>query len=89
MTPNKKLTLLAFLLTIPLQWFFLWLFPEMNYFVRAFLVIASGLLLSMSFSIGKKPYWFPFTNHFSFDRSTLRQGLLLLMSLVLVHVLFH
>ncbi|MFZ9045643.1 MAG: SLC5 family protein [Cyclobacteriaceae bacterium] len=89
MTPNKKLTLLAFLLTIPLQWFFLWLFPEMNYFVRAFLVISSGLLLSMSFSIGKKPYWFPFTNHFSFDRSTLRQGLLLLMSLVLVHVLFH
>ncbi len=45
--PQTKRVLTAFLITIPLNIILQLLFPEMNYFVRAFWVIFSGLTIAI------------------------------------------
>ena len=45
--PKSKLILTAFLITVPMNIILQLAFPEMNYFVRAFWVIFSGLFLSL------------------------------------------
>ncbi len=41
--PNRKIVLMAFIASLPINIALQLLFPEMNYFLRAFWVIASSL----------------------------------------------
>ena len=86
--PSHKGALLAFILTVPIQFLIIFLFPEMNYFVRAFWVIMSGLLIVSLLS------WKGGFSNFkelinSFDSSTTRYGWILFGSLILIHIIFH
>ena len=45
--PKAKLILVAFLITVPVNILLQLIFPEMNYFVRAFWVIFTGLSISL------------------------------------------
>ena len=83
--PKHKYVLLGFLITIPLNFMIQMLFPELNYFVRAFFVIISGLSISLFNS-----KLVSFNNLFiSYSSQTRNIGILLLISLVLIHIVFH
>ena len=85
--PKPKISLLAFLLTIPLQFLFKGFFPEMNYFVRAMWVILSGFTILWAFSRTKFYPWSTLMHPDS--RSISYLGFSMLISLVLLHVVFH
>ncbi|MCI4667311.1 MAG: sodium/solute symporter [Bacteroidia bacterium] len=86
--PNRILTLVAFLCTIPLNLFMFYYFPEMNYFVRAgwVIVIAFGVIALGSLNKG-------FVNWKDLIQSDSREiwqvGLGIALSLVALHVIFH
>jgi len=54
--PNRKLAIFAFLLTVPLQFIIMHVFPDMNYFVRAgwVIVIAFGIVAGSALPKGWK-----------------------------------
>ncbi|MEZ5043989.1 MAG: sodium/solute symporter [Saprospiraceae bacterium] len=86
--PKHKWTLAAFLATIPLHLIIIWLFPDMNYFVRAawVIVLAFSIVIASSASAG----WKPWNELIQADSRELRQiGLGLLGSLILLHLIFH
>lgn len=86
-TPNKKATLLGFLSTIPLHVIIIYLFPEMNYFVRAMWVI----LIAMAFVmfVSAKGGFRKWKELIQYDSpAILKVGGVLLASLVLLHVVF-
>ena len=85
--PHTKRILTAFLITIPLNITLQLLFPEMNYFVRAFWVIFSGLAIAI---IGSKSGLVSIKN--LFEASTPQHkfwGFVLLLSLLFLHYVFH
>lgn len=85
--PHTKRILTAFLITIPLNITLQLLFPEMNYFVRAFWVIFSGLAIAI---IGSKSGLVSIKN--LFEASTPQHkfwGFVLLLSLLILHYVFH
>lgn len=88
-SPNHKLAILSFAITIPLHILIISLFPEMNYFVRAMWVIL------VAFSISALPAtfgggWLPIKDEFKSTSSGIRQfGWGLLGSLLLLHIIFH
>ena len=85
--PNKKRVLWAFLLTLPLNVLLQAVFPEMNYFVRAFWVIVFGLSLALS---GSWRSLQPLTQLFkSHSKKETRAGLALAISLIVIHLIFH
>ncbi|RMF00460.1 MAG: hypothetical protein D6772_06350 [Bacteroidetes bacterium] len=91
LAPRTALTLLAFLLTIPLN---IWLktnFPEMNYFVRAGWVIAAALLLSLLGGMRRdRPWLRPFRVWAPRPEPLIWQWAWgLVLSLLLLHVIFH
>lgn len=85
--PNRKMILVAFIASLPINIAIELLFPEMNYFVRAFWVILSGSLISLVCSRARV------NNIFSlFEASTSTHkylGWLLLISLFGLHIIFH
>lgn len=86
--PSRKLALIAFFCTIPMHLIVISTFPEMNYFVRAFFVIACGLLI-VSVSTFKTG-WKSVGNLFvSADQKLTYFGVGLFISLVALHVIFH
>ena len=85
--PNLKLVLVAFLLTLPLNIGLQVLLPEMNYFVRAFWVIFSGLTIAL---VGSKGGLNPLFSLFQPANSkTKRWGWALAISLFILHLVFH
>jgi len=81
------MTLLGFLSTIPLHLIIIYLFPDMNYFVRAMWVI----LIALTFVIiaSAKGGFRTWKELIQYDSpEILRLGGLLLASLVLVHIIF-
>jgi SSS family solute:Na+ symporter len=86
--PNHRGALIGFIITVPMQFLILWQFPGMNYFVRAFWVIISGLFVvsALSWNGGfinwKKLFY-------TFDKSITRYGWLLLLSLITLQIVFH
>ena len=84
--PNKKLIFYLLVLSIPLNLIIEKLIPELNYFLRAFTVIISLLILSILFSEGKikkiKSLFYPSS---ILNRNL---GYLLLGSLIILHFLF-
>lgn len=86
-TPNKKATLIGFLSTIPLHMIIIYLFPDMNYFVRAMWVILIAMTFVMTLSAkGGFKKW---NELIQYDSPTiLKLGGVLLASLVLAHIIF-
>ncbi len=86
--PNPRASGLAFLSTIPLHIILIQFFPDMNYFVRAMwvILIAMGALILPSFPKG----WTSFKHLIHYDSLRIRDmGLGLLLSLILLHLVFH
>jgi len=88
LAPNKKIALIAFLSTVPLHIIFIEYVPEMNYFVRAGLVIVIAFLLIYVFSM--KAGWKSWRNLVVADNQSVKWvGLGLAVSLIILHVIFH
>ena len=87
LAPKRKLTLIVFLGTIPLQIALKYWFPAMNYFVRPMWVILIGftaiLLASRKGFIKDKLYYDPATPRLG------KAGIGLLLSLAALHIIFH
>ena len=85
--PKLKLILTAFLITVPINILLQLAFPEMNYFVRAFWVIFSGLFLSL---LGNRTRIVTIRSLFrsASPRHTF-WGILLFVSLLILHLVFH
>lgn len=85
--PKSKMILWAFLTTLPVNIVLQNLFPEMNYFLRAFYVIAIGLVIAF---IGNWENRNKFSSLFRPANSHVAQwGWALMASLVLLHIIFH
>jgi len=85
--PNQKSIVTAFFSTFIFQVLILKLFPEMNYFVRAMWVIILGLCIVIISNFRKASPW---KNLIQYDsRKTLLWGIGLVVSLILVHIVFH
>ncbi len=86
--PKHRLTLFAFVSTIPLHLIILHFYPEMNYFVRAMWVILIAFAISSLGSIGTGG-WRNWRDLFQSDSPEIgRIGLGLLASLVVLHWIF-
>ena len=85
--PKSKLILTAFLITVPMNIILQLAFPEMNYFVRAFWVIFSGLFLSL---LGNRTRIVSISSLFksASPRHTF-WGISLFISLLILHFVFH
>ena len=85
--PKHKIALIGFISTVPLQFFFLSFFPEMNYFVRAMWVILIGFAI----------IWFGSRTGFVKDKlkaepaspMLAKAGIGMLLSLIALHIIFH
>ena len=85
--PNIKLVLLAFISTLPINITLQLIFPEMNYFLRAFWVIISGLTLAMVASKGQLHSILSLFQPAS--KQNRNWGWILAISLVVLHFVFH
>ena len=85
--PKLKVIAIAFLITLPLNILLKVTFPEINYFVRAFLVILSSLVLALLFNIKNLASLNSFLRSSSIINNYV--GLILLISLILLHIIFH
>ena len=86
-TPNRRATLLGFLMTIPLHLIIIHFFPDMNYFVRAGWVIVIALIVVILSSL--KGGFTPLSKLVQADsKDVKRMGRWLLISLVLLHLIF-
>ena len=85
--PNKNWVLAAFITTVPLNIGLQFGLPDLNYFVRAFVVIAVGLLIALVGS--RTPLKGMEKLFFSGGVWQKRAGWALAISLVLVHILWH
>ncbi len=87
--PNYRLVIAGFISTFITQYLFQTLFPDMNYFVRASFVIGIGFLivaLPALFQKGMRPLK---ETYQSASPQLTKAGIALLVSLVLLHVIFH
>ncbi|MEL6191418.1 MAG: sodium/solute symporter [Bacteroidota bacterium] len=86
--PKHRLTLAAFVSTIPLHLIIIQIFPDMNYFVRAMWVILIAFGISALGSIGTGGFR-KFRELFHYDSPEIGKiGLGLLVSLISLHVIF-
>ena len=85
--PNLRLVLTAFLLTLPLNIGLQVVLPEMNYFVRAFWVIFSGLSIAILSSKGQLNGLVSLFQ--PANEQSKRWGWALAASLLLLHLIFH
>ena len=85
--PNHKVTFATFLGTIIFQFLFISYFPYMNYFVRAMWIILIGFILIYLYS--KTHYTAPMELFKSGSKKITRIGFLMLLSLIILHIMFH
>ena len=85
--PRQDIILFAFIATLPINVSLQIFFPEMNYFVRAFWVIFTGLSITIA---GSKGNLNSILGLFEpANRLTRNWGWLLAISLLLLHLIFH
>ena len=85
--PNPNKILIIFLITLPLNIGIQFLYPSMNYFIRAFFVIIIGLTLSIIFSKNRlNPIFSLFIPANQINKFW---GWILAFSLLLIHISFH
>ena len=85
--PKQKITLVAFFATVLLQFIIKYIFPEMNYFVRAMwvILISFSLILFMS-----KTKFINFKSLIISSSSNVKMfGTGMVISLILLHIIFH
>lgn len=86
--PNRKVALIAFLSTVPLHILFIQFVPDMNYFVRAGLVIVIAFLLIYVFSM--KAGWKNWRSLLhAHNSAAAKVGIALAASLIVLHIIFH
>ena len=85
--PKIKLILIAFILTIPTNLFLQFFYPELNYFLRAFIVIVFGLCIVFSSNLKHLNSFNSLLFSSSLKNTIL--GLILLISLIMIHIIFH
>ena len=86
--PNHRWALTAFIVTIPLHLIIIQFFPTMNYFVRAGWVILIGFVIVYLGSI--RAGWRSWNDLIQYgDRVVVQFGVGLLLSLVVLHWVFH
>ena len=85
--PKVKVILVAFIMTIPLNFLIQFLFTEINYFLRAFIVIIFGLIIVFLYNRKKILSFNSVLNSSSIKNTYI--GIILLLSLILTHVIFH
>ena len=85
--PKVKVILIAFIMTIPLNFLIQFSFTEINYFLRAFIVIVFGLIIVFFYSRKKILSFNSVLNSSSIKNSYI--GIILLLSLILTHIIFH
>ena len=85
--PQHKVTFVAFLATIILQFIFKSFFPEMNYFDRAMWIIMIGFTLIFLFS--KTQFKNPRTLFQTGSKQIQQLGFGMMISLILLHIIFH
>ncbi|MAC86528.1 MAG: hypothetical protein CMQ52_00150 [Gammaproteobacteria bacterium] len=85
--PNKRVVFIAFIASLPINIALQFLFPEMNYFLRAFWVIFSSLLIAL---LGNKGGVHKITSLFQPSNKRIRNwGIALAISLIILHIIFH
>ena len=85
--PKAKWVLFSFLLTLPINLMIQAVFPEINYFVRAFFVVISGLIISF---LGSWSKLIIFNKLFQFNSKKEKIGaIFLIISLIIFHIVFH
>jgi|TARA_B110000908_G_C10252943_1_gene453361 SSS family solute:Na+ symporter len=85
--PKHKITLVAFFATIILQLILKFIFPDMNYFVRAMWVILISFFMIKLFS---KTKFKRIKSLIHSDSNQIKKlGLGMLISLILLHIIFH
>ena len=87
--PNKKLALVGFVATLPINFISRWLYPDMNYLIRALLIIVLGILIiaiPTMIKNGLKP-WKEFV--IFGDPKVKWFGFALLLSFVACHFIWH
>ena len=85
--PKVKVILIAFIMTIPLNFLIQFSFTEINYFLRAFIVIVFGLIIVFFYNRKKILSFNSILNSSSIKNSYI--GIILLLSLILTHIIFH
>ena len=85
--PKVKVILVAFIMTIPLNFLIQFSFTEINYFLRAFIVIVFGLIIVFFYNRKKILSFNSVLNSSSIKNTCI--GIILLLSLILTHVIFH
>ena len=85
--PKVKTILIAFLMTIPLNFLIQFLFTEINYFLRAFIVIVFGLIIVFFYNRKKILSFNSILNSSSIKNTYI--GIILLLSLIIIHIIFH
>tara|TARA_B100001248_G_scaffold55457_1_gene36801 strand:- start:193 stop:1731 length:1539 start_codon:yes stop_codon:yes gene_type:complete len=85
--PKVKVILIAFIMTIPLNFLIQFLFTEINYFLRAFIVIIFGLIIVFFYNRKKILSFNSILNSSSIKNTYI--GIILLLSLILIHIIFH
>ncbi len=85
--PRVKTILIAFIMTIPLNFLIQFLFTEINYFLRAFIVIIFGLIIVFFYNRKKIISFNSILNSSSIKNTYV--GIILLLSLILTHIIFH
>ena len=85
--PNRKIVLMAFIASLPINIALQLLFPEINYFLRAFWVIATSLGFALFANKGKIH---KLASLFQPSNKKIRNwGIALAISLVALHIIFH
>ena len=85
--PKVKVILIAFIMTIPLNFLIQFLFTEINYFLRAFIVIVFGLIIVFFYNRKKILSFNSILNSSSIKNTYI--GIILLFSLIIIHIIFH
>ena len=84
---NRLVALIAFFLTVPINLALVHWLPDMNYFVRAFWVIAIGLSIVIIVPHNK---WRPLKSWIHYEsKEVVRYGIMLAFSLIILHIIFH
>ncbi|MBL29904.1 MAG: hypothetical protein CMC81_01485 [Flavobacteriaceae bacterium] len=77
----------GFIITLPINIFIQFFFPEINYFLRAFFSIVIGLIISLIFNMNRINYR---EKVLFFGSNGIKNfGIIMLISLILIHIIFH
>lgn len=88
--PNRQLVLFTMILSVLVTYGFQTIFPEMNYFVRTAWVIVIGFSMIAVPTVIKNGFKLPQENLFQVShKNVMHFGIILALSLIAVHIVFH